>query len=77
MILTVVDLNAGDYWSSASFSPSQVGTTYRWMLVASNVMPVSNHALRFQVNVAAQLSTDWYIDEAAMVPAGTPLPPSG
>jgi hypothetical protein len=77
MILTVVDLNAGEYWSSASFSPSQVGTTYRWMLVASNVTPVSNHALRFQVNVAAQMSTDWYIDEAAMVPASTPMPPSG
>jgi hypothetical protein len=74
MLLTVVDVDAGKYMSSASFSPSQVGTGYRWMLVASNVTPASGHSLRFQTNIAAQLTTDWYIDAAVMVPTGSPVP---
>jgi hypothetical protein len=74
MLLTVVDLQSNRYMGAASFSPSQVGTTYRWMLVASNVTPASNHTIRFQTNIATQLSTDWYIDQAALVPAGTPMP---
>ncbi len=76
MLLTVVDLEANRYLSAASFSPSQVGTAYRWMLVASGVTPDNNHQLRFQTNIGAQLSTNWYIDEAAMVPAGAPMPES-
>src|SRR5207302_5240125 len=71
MLLTLVDLDANTYTSVASFSPDQVGTAYRWMRVASNVTPVGNHSVRFQTNLAAKLSTDWYVDEAAMVPAGT------
>jgi hypothetical protein len=74
MLLTVVDLAAGRYIGAASLSPNQVGTASRWILVASNITPITNHPMRFQTNIAAQLSTDWYIDEAAMVPAGTVMP---
>jgi hypothetical protein len=77
MLLTIVDIDASRYMSAASFSPNQVGTAYRWVLVASNVTPATNHPMRFQTNIAAQLSTDWYIDEAAMVPAGNLMPQSG
>jgi hypothetical protein len=74
MLLTVVDVDAATYMSSASFSPNQVGIGYHWMLVASNVTPASGHSLRFQTNISAELTTDWYIDAAAMVPTGSPVP---
>jgi hypothetical protein len=74
MLLAVVDLDANRYMASAAFRPSQVFIAYSWVLIASNVTPPANHKIRFQTNIAAPLSTDWYLDKAVMVPAGTALP---
>jgi hypothetical protein len=73
IVLAVVDVEAGNYTAAATLRPNQVGTTYRWLLVASNVTPAPGHHVRFQTNIAARLSTDWYVDKAVMVATGTPL----
>jgi hypothetical protein len=72
LICTLTDVSANVYMASETFKPSQVSSTYKWILVASNVTPTSGHLMRFQINTAAELSTDWYIDEAIMVAAGSP-----
>jgi hypothetical protein len=77
MVLGVVDEELGKYVGQAGVRPNQVGGGYRWMLVASNVTPTPGHRLKFQANIAAPLSTDWYLDKAVMVAAGTPMPQSG
>jgi len=71
IILTLTDLSANVYAGSTTFKPSQASTTYGWLLVASNVTPTSGHRVRFQINTSAELSTDWFIDQAVMVPAGS------
>jgi hypothetical protein len=38
------------------------------------VIPTFGHRVRFQANIAATLTTDWYIDAAVMVPTGSPVP---
>jgi hypothetical protein len=73
MLLGVVDQDAGRYVGSSTFRPNQVFIAYSWVLVASNVTPPANHKIRFQTNIAAHLSADWYVDKAVMVPAGTSL----
>lgn len=74
IILTLTDISAGSYAASSTFKPSQANTEYSWLLVASNVVPTSGHRVRFQINVSVGLTTDWYVDEAVMVPAGSPPP---
>jgi hypothetical protein len=74
IILTLTDVSANVYTASTTFKPSHANTTYSWLLVASNVIPTSGHRVRFQINVSGALSTDWYVDEAMMVPAGSPPP---
>jgi hypothetical protein len=74
IILTLTDVTAQKYAASRTFAPNQAGTTYRWLQVDSNVVPVGEHLMRFQINIQATLSTDWYLDEAIMVPAGSPPP---
>jgi hypothetical protein len=76
MVLAVVDLDAGRYVASATLRPNQVRTSYTWVLVASGITPAAGHHARFQTNIASRLSTDWYLDQVLMVPAGTPVPPS-
>jgi hypothetical protein len=76
MLLAVVDVDANRYAASTTLRPNQVGTAYSWILVASNITPTSGHQMRFQTNISARLSTDWYVDEAVMVSAGTPMPQS-
>jgi hypothetical protein len=70
----LTDVSANVYTASTTFKPSHANTTYSWLLVASNVIPTSGHRVRFQINVSGALSTDWYVDEAMMVPAGSPPP---
>jgi hypothetical protein len=74
MTLTLTDVTASRYMAAATFSAGQAGSAYSWLRVAANVTPTSGHSMRFQANVLAGLSTDWYIDAAVMVPAGAPVP---
>jgi hypothetical protein len=64
---------------SKTYSPNQVGTGYSWVKVAAAIYPVSDHYIQFQAAFTAQfgpatLSTDWFVDEVAMVPVGSPPP---
>jgi hypothetical protein len=77
IILTVTDTTAGSYLASNTLAAYQASTSYAWLPVASNVVPTSGHLMRFQVNIANRLSTDWFVDEAIMVPAGSPPPAPG
>jgi hypothetical protein len=74
MIFAVVDMDANRYIGSATFKPSQFKTTYTWVLIASDVTPTPGNLTRFQTNIPAKLSTDWYVDAALMIPAGSPPP---
>jgi hypothetical protein len=76
IVLAVVDLDAGRYIASATLRPNQVRSSYTWLLIASSITPTPGHHVRFQTNIASRLSTDWYLDQVLMVPAGTPVPPS-
>lgn len=76
MLLALVDVDANKYMASATLRPNQIGTAYSWVMVASNVTPTNGHQMRFQTNIAARLSTDWFVDEAVMVSAGTRMPQS-
>jgi hypothetical protein len=44
------------------------------VLIASDVTPTPGNLTRFQTNIPAKLSTDWYVDAALMIPAGSPPP---
>ncbi len=64
---------------SQTFAPSQVGANYSWVKAVSGVMPTPEHAYQFLATFTAKqgpatLSTDWYVDEAVLVPIGTPPP---
>jgi hypothetical protein len=74
LLLTLTDATAQAYIVSTAFSPSQANTRYDWILVASHVTPTKGHLMRFQMNISGNLTTDWYFDEAVMVPAGSPTP---
>lgn len=73
MLLGLVDVDTGSYAAAEIIPPSEATTRYGWLQVDSNLTFVPGHRLRFQANIASRLSTDWFIDEAALVPAGTSM----
>jgi hypothetical protein len=72
MTLGLVDADVGQDVASVTLRPNQAGKGYKWVLVGSNVMVPSGHLVKFQTNVVSRLSTDWFIDQALMVAAGSP-----
>lgn len=74
MILGLVDLTANHYAATSTFRPNQATTSYTWLLVASGVELNQGDVVRFQTNIARRLTTDWYVDEALLVPAGSAAP---
>jgi hypothetical protein len=74
MVLAVTDVTTNTYMAAKTYSPHEATTTYSWLLVAAGVQPTAGHLMRFQTNIAGRLSTAWFVDEAAMVPAGSPIP---
>jgi hypothetical protein len=64
---------------SEHFAPSQAGTSYSWIKAGSGAMPKADHSVQFLATFTtrggpATLSTDWYVDEAVLVPVGSPVP---
>jgi hypothetical protein len=49
---------------------------YRWLKVAARVTPLSGHYVVFIASFKDRLGTDWYVDEAVMLPAGSAFPPA-
>lgn len=81
MTLGLWDDSAGDWVGSTRYSASQVGTTYTWAKVAPGITPIVGDNVQFQASFTAPdgkatLSTDWYIDEAVMVPSTAPIWPA-
>jgi hypothetical protein len=76
MTLTLTDVTSNRYVAAKTFRPNEAGTTYSWLLVAANVSPSPGDLMRFQTNAVVGLSTNWYVDVAAMVAAGSSVPSS-
>jgi hypothetical protein len=62
---------------AATFAANQVSTSYVWLQVTggSSMQLPAGHSLVFLANVSSTLGTDWFIDEAVLVPdnLGSPL----
>jgi hypothetical protein len=71
MTLSLLDATTGRYAAAATVKTSQIGTNYKWLLVVSNVIPPRGHLVKFQTNISGTLETEWFIDSAALVPAGS------
>lgn len=76
------DGTARAWAASESFAPNKVGADYAWIKAASGISPQSKHYVQFLATFTtfgaptASLSTDWFIDEAVLVPIGSPPPPT-
>lgn len=65
----------GARWvGSTTYRSDQVGTSYSWIKVASGVTPVAGHSVQFIASLIRGPGTDWYIDEAVAVTAGSAPP---
>jgi hypothetical protein len=54
--------------SSTTYAPTGVTTAYAWYRVANGVTPTATKSMRFRAVTTGTLATDWFIDEAVMVP---------
>lgn len=68
MTLGVWDDDAIKWLTSSVVPANQASTGYSWIRVAAGVVPKPQHTLRFLASVLYGLSTDWFVDEAVMVP---------
>lgn len=57
-----------------TYRANQIGTNYSWLRVASDVTPTSGHTVQFISSIKSGPGTDWYIDEAVMLTAGSEAP---
>lgn len=75
--LGVIDVTTQSYVGATAYRPDQVRSSYSWVRAVTGMVPQPGDRLTFvAVNSsnAAVLSTDWYVDEAQMVPAGASAP---
>ena len=80
MTLGVWDGTAPGWVVKKAYASSQFGPSYSWVKVASGIFPPDQHFIRFQASFISQtepttVRTDWFIDEAALLPIGS-TPPS-
>jgi hypothetical protein len=68
MQLGLWDATSAGFVGSTTFKANQASTSYVWLLAAAGAVPVSGHNVRFAATKAATLGTDWFIDEAVLVP---------
>jgi hypothetical protein len=71
------DGTARAWVASTSFAPNEASTSYSWIKAAAGITPQSQHYVQFLATFAGQgeqrtLSTDWFVDEAVLVPIGSP-----
>jgi hypothetical protein len=60
-------------WAGATiYAPNQVRADYSWVKVAAGVTPSTGHHVQFLASFQPSVGTDWYVDEAVMVPSGLP-----
>jgi hypothetical protein len=76
MALGVIDVTTQSYVAATTFKPDQIRSSYGWVRAITGMVQRPGDRLMFvAVNPnAAPLSTDWFVDEALMLPAGAPAP---
>jgi hypothetical protein len=62
--------------ASTTYAPDKVATRYQWFKVATVTSPVPEHTYHFLASATLRVGTDWYVDEAVMLPAGSAFPPA-
>jgi len=74
--LGLFDTTAWTWVGGSRYSPSQAGSTYRWVRAATGAVPIPGDQLAFvsEFNSHRPATTDWFVDEAVMLPAGAPPP---
>jgi hypothetical protein len=73
------DGTARAWVASTSFAPNQASASYSWIKAAAGITPQSQHSVQFLATFNTQggpttLSTDWFVDEAVLMPIGSPPP---
>jgi len=72
MTLGLWDATAGAFVAAGSgtFAANQAATGYGWLRVtnAAGVLPTAGHQVRWRAVTALALGTDWFIDEAVVLP---------
>jgi len=74
MTLGLWDDQKAAWVGSTKYRADQMGTSYSWVKVAESVTPSAGHSVQFIASFSDRLGTDWYVDEAVMVPNGAPAP---
>jgi len=74
--LGLFDTTAWTWVGGSRYSPSQAGSTYQWVRAATGAVPIPGHQLAFvsEFNSHRPATTDWFVDEAVMLPAGARAP---
>jgi hypothetical protein len=72
MTMGVWDNQAQAWLASPRYSANQISTSYTWIRVAAGVTTVPRHTIHFLASFTYRLGTDWYVDEAVMVPTASP-----
>lgn len=67
------DATSSAFVSSTTYAPNAAGlsTSYVWVRVAASVTPTATHNMRVRAVTTATTTTDWFIDQSALVPIGT------
>lgn len=68
MNLGLWDSTSSAFVGFTAFKANQSGTSYGWLRAATAVTPTAGHNMQFAAGTAATLGTDWFIDEAVLVP---------
>lgn len=77
MMLGLYDYTAFTWIGASNYQANQIGTNFAWVRAAAGVTPRAGHRVVFLAEFnshRAALGTDWYIDEAVVVPAGAAPP---
>jgi hypothetical protein len=72
MQLGLWDVNSSVFLGSNTYSPSFFGTSYAGVLTLSSISLTVGRLVQFRAQTTATLATDWFIDEAILVPINLP-----
>jgi len=68
MTLGLWDATSSTFVNSTTFRANQATTGYTWLKAAGPTGPTAGHNMQFRAVTALTLGTDWFIDEAVLVP---------
>jgi len=68
MKLGLYNSTDSSFVSSTTYKPNQVTTSYAWYRAAAGVTPTATKSMRFRAETVATIGTDWFVDEAVLLP---------